>query len=120
MTMLHNPYMAQNLSISMLLDEYVDLMEENSPMNSENTPKSTTMPENQSPTSQNSQASDEKEVINIEEEDEPLPPLSTAPSWKRHYRMMIAHLSSGPLCASQSQRNWSTQWPPCLNTWNHS
>jgi len=75
MTMPHNPYTAQqNLSVSALLDEYADPMEENSPMNLENTLKSTTILENRSPTSQNQQASDKNKVIDIKEEDEPLPP----------------------------------------------
>jgi len=65
MTMLHNPYMTQNLSISASLNEFADPMKENSPTNLENTPESATMPENQSPTSQNEQASDKQEVIDI-------------------------------------------------------
>jgi len=74
MTTLHNPYMAQNLSISASLNKFADPMEENSPTNLENTPETTTTLENQSPTSQNEQVSNKQEVIDIKEEDELLPP----------------------------------------------
>jgi len=75
MTMPHKTYVAQqNLSVSTLLNKYINPMEENSPTNLENTLESTTMPENGSPTSQNQQASKTNEVIDIEEEDKPLPP----------------------------------------------
>jgi len=43
---------------------------------------------------------------------------STAPSQRRPSAMMTAHLSSGHCSTYWSQRNWWTQLPLCLNTWN--
>jgi len=75
MITIHNPYAVQeNLRVSTSLDEFVDLMEENSLANSENIPDSMKTPEEGSSQSPKEHTTDTNANIDIKEEDTPLPP----------------------------------------------
>jgi len=117
MTTPHNPYQKPPLlSTAASLGEYIDPMEEESPSSSKTLHEST----EGSQKTINNQESPKENMIDIKEEDKPLPPSFHQTIMEEFFAMTTTTTSSGPQFGSLSLRILMIQLPQCLITWKDS